>query len=138
MRVLVLVKGDPDPDANSLPTEFFAAMNRFNDELTKAGVMLAADGLFPSEKGKRVQFDGKERTVIDGPFAEAKELVSGYWIWQVRSIDEAVEWLKRAPFEGGTVEIRPIAEPDEYPAGFTDELKKQVERQRAEIAARQP
>jgi hypothetical protein len=137
MRVIVLVKEDPDRDTQPPSTEFFAAMNRFNDELTKAGVMLAADGLLPSDKGKRVRFDGTQRTVIDGPFAEAKELVSGYWIWQVRSLDEAVEWLKRAPFEDGTVEIRPIQEPEDYPAELTDELKRHEERQRAETAARQ-
>ena len=115
MRVLVLVKEGEQSEAGKLPpAEFVAEMQKFNEELAKAGVMLAADGLYSSSKGKRVRFDAKRRSVIDGPFAETKELVAGFWIWQVRSIDEAVEWLKRAPFEGGDVEIRPIFETEDF------------------------
>src|SRR5579883_2899710 len=112
MRVMVFVKENEEAEAGVLPTpEQFEEMGRFNEELAKAGVMLAADGLQPSSKGKRVRFDGDQRTVIDGPFAETKELIAGFWIWQVRSMDEAVEWLKRAPFGGGVeIEIRPIYE----------------------------
>jgi hypothetical protein len=110
MRVLVLVKASEESEKSVMPTkELVAEMGKFNDELVKAGVMLAADGLHPSSKGKRVRFGDAKPTVIDGPFAETKELVSGFWIWQVKSIDEAVEWLKRAPFGGGAeIEIRPI------------------------------
>lgn len=118
MRVLVLVKASPESETGHFPPGFkdvVADMERFNDELTKAGVMLAADGLYPSSKGKRVRFEGKKRSVIDGPFAETKELVAGFWIWQVRSMDEAVEWLKRAPFDGGAeIEIRPIQEQEDF------------------------
>src|SRR5580704_5324166 len=105
MRVMVIVKGNESSEAGVLPSrELLAEMGKFNEELVKAGVMLAADGLHPSSKGKRVRFSGKDRTVIDGPFAESKELIAGFWLWQVRSMEEAVEWLKRAPFGGG-VEI---------------------------------
>jgi hypothetical protein len=116
MRVLVMVKeGDQHEQTGALPTtEFVAKMQKFNEDLVKAGVMLAGEGLYPSAKGKRVRFDGGKRTVIDGPFAETKELVAGFWIWQVRSIDEAVEWLKRAPFEGGDVDIRAIQESEDF------------------------
>jgi hypothetical protein len=114
MRVMVFVKGDSAP-SELPPRELVDQMQKYNEELTKAGVMLAADGLYPSAKGKRVRFDDAKRTVIDGPFAESKELVAGFWIWQVRSIDEAVEWLKRAPFGGGAeVEIRPIFEQEDF------------------------
>src|SRR6187551_1861933 len=108
MRVMVLVKASRESEAGELPsTEMLSAMGKFNEELVKAGVMLAGEGLQDSSKGKRVRFDGDKRTVIDGPFAETKELIAGFWLWQVRSMDEAVEWLKRAPFEGGAeVEIR--------------------------------
>lgn len=115
MRVLVLVKGDPEGEAGSLPNEGLVdEMTKFNERLVAAGVMLAADGLYPSSKGVRIRFDGSKRSIIDGPFAEAKELVAGYWLWQVRSLDEAIEWLKQAPFEGGEVEIRPIWETEDF------------------------
>lgn len=118
MRVLVLVKASPESEAGRFPPDFkdlVSSMQKYNEELVKAGVMLAGDGLYPSSKGKRVRFDGAKRTVIDGPFAETKELVAGFWIWQVRSMDEAVEWLKRAPFDGGNaVEIRPIQEAEDF------------------------
>ena len=110
MRFMVLVKADKNSEAGVLPdTKLLAAMGKFNEELVKAGVMLAGEGLHPSSKGKRIRFEGTKRTVIDGPFAETKELVSGFWIWQVKSMEEAVEWLKRAPFDGGAeIEFRPI------------------------------
>lgn len=122
MRVLVMVKeGEQHEQSGALPpVDFVEKMQRFNEDLVKAGVMLAGDGLYPSSKGKRVRFEGNRRSVIDGPFAETKELVAGYWIWQVRSIDEAVEWLKRAPFEGGDVEIRPIQETEDFAAELGD------------------
>jgi hypothetical protein len=112
MRVMVVVKANKDSEAGILPTpKLLAEMGKFNQELIQAGVMLAGDGLHPSSKGKRVRFSGEKRTVIDGPFTETKELVAGYWIWQVRSMEEAVEWLKRAPFDRETeVEIRPVFE----------------------------
>ncbi len=118
-----------------MPSEaLLRAMGAFNEELVKAGVMLAGDGLHPSRRGKRVRFDGKQRTVIDGPFAETKELVAGYWLWQVRSIDEAVEWLKRAPFDGGVeVTIRPVFEPEDFGKELTPELRAKEERLRAEV-----
>src|ERR1700692_1336079 len=110
-------------------------MGKYNQQLVKAGVMLAADGLQASSKGKRVRFSGEKRTVIDGPFTETKELIAGYWIWQVRSMDEAVEWLKRAPFDGGAeVEIRPVFEAADFGAQLTPELKAQEERLRAQSA----
>jgi len=121
MRCMVIVKADKDSEAGLLPTkktkETFAAMGKFNEELVRAGVMLAGEGLQPSSKGKRVRFSGKQRTVIDGPFAETKELIGGFWLWQVKSMEEAVEWLKRAPFDGGTeVEIRQVYEVSDFPA----------------------
>jgi hypothetical protein len=136
---MILVKASPESEAGELPsTEILDAMSRFNDELIGAGVMLAGDGLRPSTNGVRVRFDGSRRTVIDGPFSEAKELVAGYWIWEVRSVDEAVEWLKRAPFDGGTeVEIRPVFEADDFGEAFTPELRERDDRQRATVAARQ-
>ena len=116
MRVMVIVKATKTSEAGAMPSEkAFAEMGKFNEALVKAGVMLAADGLRPSSQGKRVRFSGGKKTVIDGPFAETKELIAGYWIWQVKSIDEAVEWLKRAPFDGGTeVTIRPIFSPEDF------------------------
>src|SRR5438445_12940457 len=109
MRVLVLVKASKESEAGVMPsTELLTEMGKVNEQLVKAGVMLSGEGLHPTSKGKRVRFEGKKRTVIDGPFAETKELVAGFWIWQVKSIDEAVEWLKRAPFDAGTYEIRQI------------------------------
>ena len=110
MRVLILAKEGQQSEAATPPTpEAMAAYQKFNEELVKAGVVVAAGRLTPSVEGKRVQFDGKKRTVIDGPFAEAKELVAGYWLWQVRSMDEAIEWLKRAPYDGGTFEVRQVS-----------------------------
>jgi hypothetical protein len=120
MRFMVIIKADKKSEAGILPTkenkEMFAAMGKFNEELMKAGVMLAGEGLQPSSKGKRVRFSGRQRTVIDGPFAETKELVGGFWLWQVKSMEEAVAWLKRAPFDGGTeVEIRQVYEVSDFP-----------------------
>jgi hypothetical protein len=141
MRVMVVVKADQDSEAGKLPTrELLEEMGKFNEELVKAGVMLAGEGLHPSRKGKRVRFAGGKKTVVDGPFAETKELIAGYWLWQVRSMDEAVEWLKRCPnpHPGEShVEIRPIFEMDELGEGFTPELREQEERLRAEMAQRQ-
>src|SRR5262249_27625060 len=121
MRFMVIVKANKDSEAGMLPsTEILAAMGKYNEELVKAGVMLAADGLHPSSKGARVRFSGKTRTVIDGPFAETKELIAGYWIWKTSSREEAIEWLKRAPFDGGTeVEIRQVFEAEDFGAEFT-------------------
>jgi hypothetical protein len=117
--------------------ELLAQMGRFNEELVKAGVMLAGDGLQPSSKGKRVRFSADNRTVIDGPFAETKELVAGFWLWQVRSIDEAVQWLKRAPFnEGEEVEIRPVFEASDFGDSLTPELKDQEQRMRDQLAGK--
>jgi hypothetical protein len=137
MRVLVAVKANADSEAGKMPSEHeFAEMGKFNEELVKAGIMLAADGLHPSSKGKRVRFTGTKKTVIDGPFAETKELIAGFWIWQVRSMDEALEWLKRAPFQDAEVELRPIYEAEDLGAEFTPELRQREERLREEIAAR--
>lgn len=135
MRVMVFVKENEQSEAGVLPDEkILTEMGKYNDELIKAGVMLAGDGLYPSSKGKRVRFSGDQKTVIDGPFAETKELIAGYWIWQVRSMDEAVEWLKRAPFGGGTeIEVRPIFESEDFGAQFTPELREQEARQRAQL-----
>jgi hypothetical protein len=136
MRVMVFVKANKDSEAGVMPsTEILTAMGKFNEELVKAGVLLDANGLHASSKGKRVKFSGQQRTVTDGPFAETKELVAGYWLWQVKSIEEAVEWLKRAPFDGGTeVEIRPVFEAADFGARLTPELKAQEERLRAQSA----
>jgi len=112
-------------------------MGKYNEELSKAGIMLAADGLHPSSKGKRVKFSGPERTVTDGPFAETKELIAGFWIWKVKSMDEALEWIKRAPFDGGTeIELRPFFEAEDFGAEFTPELRAQEARLRAEMEKR--
>jgi hypothetical protein len=136
MRVMVFVKANKDSEAGVMPsTEILTSMGKFNEELVKAGVLLDANGLHASSKGKRVKFSGQQRTVTDGPFAETKELVAGYWLWQVKSIEEAVEWLKRAPFDGGTeVEIRPVFEAADFGARLTPELKAQEERLRAQSA----
>src|SRR5262245_556293 len=138
MRVMVLVKASKESEAGQMPTEqLLRDMGNFNEELVKAGVMLAGDGLHPSSKGKRVRFSGSQQSVIDGPFTETKELLAGYWVWQVKSMDEAVAWLKRAPFDGGAeVEIRPVFEADDFGKEFTPELRAQEERLRAEIAER--
>lgn len=136
MRVMVFVKANKDSEAGIMPsTELLTAMGKFNEELVKAGVMLAGEGLQATSKGKRVKFSEQQRTVIDGPFAETKELIAGYWLWQVKSIEEAVEWLKRAPFDGGAeVEIRPVFEIADFGAQLTPELKAQEERLRAQAA----
>src|SRR5437016_607680 len=136
MRVMVIVKANKDSEAGILPsTEILTKMGKYNEELVKAGVMLAGEGLQASSKGKRVRFSGGKQTVIDGPFAETKELIAGYWLWQVRSMEEAVEWLKRSPFDGGAeVEIRPVFEAEDFGAEFTPELREQEERLRKQIA----
>jgi hypothetical protein len=138
---MVMVKATRESEAGVMPSEqLLAAMGRFNDELVKAGVMLAGEGLHPSAKGKRVRFAGSTRTVIDGPFSETKELVAGFWLWQVRSMEEAVEWVRRCPnpMPGESeIEIRPVFEAEDFGAELTPELRAQEERQRAEIAARQ-
>lgn len=138
MRVMVIVKASPESEAGEMPSEeILTRMGDYNDELVKAGVMLAGEGLHPTSKGKRVRFEGEKRTVIDGPFAESKELIAGFWLWQVRSMEEAVEWLKRAPFDGGTeVELRPVFEADDFGEEYTPELRAQEERQRAEMERR--
>jgi len=133
MRVMVLVKADENSEAGALPDEkILAEMGKFNEELVNAGVMLAGEGLQSSSKGARVKFDGKKRTVIDGPFSEAKELIAGYWLWQVKSMDEAIEWLKRAPFDQTEVEIRQVFETEDFGPAMTPELREQEERLRKE------
>ncbi len=136
MRFMVIVKANKDSEAGALPDKkILEAMGKFNDELVKAGVMLAGEGLQASSKGVRVKFSGKQRVVRDGPFAETKELIAGFWLWQVRSKEEAIAWLKRAPFDGGEeVEIRQIFEAEDFGAEYTPELRQQEERQRAAIA----
>ncbi len=138
MRVMVMVKASKQSEAGELPsTELLSAMGKYNEELVKAGIMLAGDGLTPSSKGKRVRFSGSKRTVTDGPFAETKELIAGYWIWQVRSMDEAVEWLKRCPNphpEETEVEIRPIFEAADFGENLTPELKEKGENLRQKLA----
>jgi hypothetical protein len=139
MRVMVLIKADEETEAGVLPSEqLLAEMGNYNEELVKAGVMLAGEGLHPSSKGKRVKFSGGKRTVIDGPFTEAKELIAGFWLWQVRSMDEAVEWVRRMPNPletEGEVEIRPVFEAEDFGAEFTPELREQETRLRAQIEA---
>ncbi|HEY7171427.1 MAG TPA: YciI family protein [Vicinamibacterales bacterium] len=139
MRVMVFVKASKESEAGQMPTtEQLAEMGRYNEELVKAGIMLAGEGLHPSSRGKRVRFSGSQRTVIDGPFAETKELIAGFWIWKVKSIDEAVEWLKKAPFDGGTeIELRPIFDAEDFGKELTPELREQEARLRAEVAARE-
>ena len=138
MRVMVLVKVTTDSENGVLPTEQeLATMGRFNEELVKAGVMLAGEGLKPTSQAKRVQVSGKDRTVVDGPFTETKELVAGFWLWQVRDLDEAVEWVKRCPnpMPGDSViEIRPLYEDGDFGDALTPELKEQEDRLRAEVA----
>jgi len=138
MRVLVIVKASKESEAGQMPSEkLLTDMGRFNEELANAGVMLAGEGLHPSSKGKRVRFSGARPTVIDGPFAETKELIAGYWVWKVKSMDEAVDWLKRAPFDGGAeVEIRPIFEADDFGKELTPELRAQEDRIRDQIERR--
>ena len=144
MRVMVMVKATSQSEAGKMPgTELLTAMGNFNEELVKAGVLLAGEGLHPSARGKRVRFSGSQRTVIDVPFTETKELVAGFWLWQVKSMDEAVEWVRRCPnpMEGESeIEIRPVFEADDFGAEFTPELRAQEERLRAqaEDAANRP
>lgn len=140
MRVMVMVKATRESEAGKMPgTELLAAMGAFNEELVKAGVMLAGEGLHPSARGKRVRFSGRERHVIDGPFAVTNELVAGYWLWQVKSMQEAIEWVKRCPNpmeSDSEIEIRPLFEAEDFGAELTPELRAQEERLRAEVQAR--
>lgn len=140
MRCMVMVKATADSEAGVMPSgKLLEEMGKFNEELVKAGVMLEGEGLHPSSKGVRVRFSGKQRNVVDGPFAETKELVAGFWLWQVKSMEEAVEWVRRCPnpFEGESeIEIRPVFEADDFGAEFTPELREQEERLRAEMAAK--
>lgn len=136
MRVMVIVKANKESEAGVLPsTEILQKMGKFNEELVKAGIMLAGEGLHASSKGKRVKFEGEKRTVTDGPFAESKELIAGFWLWQVRSMDEAVEWLKRAPFDGGTeIEIRRVFEAEDFGANLTPEIMERDQNLRRQVA----
>jgi hypothetical protein len=138
MRVMVFVPGDKDSETGRMPSEeLIAKMMKFNEELVKAGVMLAGDGLTPTSKAKRVRFSGSQRIVSDGPFAETKEIVAGYWIWQVKSMEEAIEWIKRAPFDGGVeVTLRPVFEPEDFGKELTPELRAKQERLRADVDRR--
>ncbi|RQS55589.1 YciI family protein [Burkholderia sp. Bp8986] len=137
MRVMVIVKATAISESGAMPdTELLAAMGQYNEELVKAGVMLAGEGLHPSSRGKRVHFSGKDRTVIDGPFAETKELIAGYWLWQVDSMEEAVEWVKRCPNPmpiESDIEIRQVFSPEDFGAEFTPELQEQEARLRAQL-----
>jgi hypothetical protein len=139
MRVMVIIKADKDSEAGVMPSQqLLAEMGAYNEELVKAGVMLAGEGLHPSSKGVRVKFSGGKRTVIDGPFTEAKELIAGFWLWQVKSMEEAVEWVKRMPNplnSEAEVEIRPVFEAEDFGAEFTPELREQEARLRAQIEA---
>jgi hypothetical protein len=129
MRVIVIVKATKDSEAGVMPDEkLLTDMGKFNEELVKAGVMLAGEGLHPSSKGKRVRFSGDKKTVIDGPFAETKELIAGFWMWQVKSMEEAIEWIQRAPFQETEIELRPVFEAEDFGAEFTPELRKQEDR----------
>jgi len=138
MRVMVLIKANSDTEANVMPSEeLLTEMGKYNEALVKAGVMLAGEGLHPSSKGKRVRFSGSKRTVIDGPFAETKELVAGFWLWQVKSMEEAVEWIKRCPNPTGAesvIELRPVFEMEDFGAELTPELREQEERLREQTA----
>ena len=140
MRFVILIKATKDTEAGVMPSEkLLADMGKFNEELVKAGIMLAGEGLHPSSTGARVKFDGDRRTVIDGPFAETKELIAGFWIWQCKSKQEAIEWVKRCPNptnEHGEIEIRQVFEAEDFGAEFTPELREQEERLRAQIASR--
>jgi hypothetical protein len=140
MRVMVIVKANKNSEAGVMPSQkLLTEMGKFNEELIKAGVLLAADGLHPSSKGKRVRFSGDKRTVIDGPFTETKELIAGFWLWQVRSMEEAVEWVKRcpSPHEGDSeIEIRPVFEAEDFGPEFTPELRERQKRMSAELAAK--
>jgi hypothetical protein len=138
---MVLVKGDADSESGAMPDEeMLKAMGAYNEELVKAGIMLAGEGLHPSSKGKRVRFSGEQRQVIDGPFAESKELIAGFWLWQVKSMDEAVEWVKRCPNPTGVeseIEIRPVFETEEFGEAMTPELREQEARLREQLSSKQ-
>ncbi|HWK29307.1 MAG TPA: YciI family protein [Solirubrobacter sp.] len=138
MRFMVIVPASPESEAGAMPsTAELEAMTKYNEELVKAGVMLAGDGLHPSSKGLRVRFDGRDRTVIDGPFTEAKELIAGFWIWECASRDEALEWLKRAPFDGGVqIELRQVFDAEDFGAELTPELRDTEQRLRDQVAER--
>jgi hypothetical protein len=135
---MVIVKASKESEAGIMPdTKILTDMGKYNEQLANAGIMLAGEGLHPTSKGKRVRFSGNERTVIDGPFAETKELIAGYWLWKVKSIDEAVEWLKKAPFDGGTeIELRPVFENEDFGEEFTPELRRQEDNIRQTIEGR--
>jgi hypothetical protein len=137
MRVMVIIKATPESEAGQMPDmELIAAMGQFNEELVKAGIMQGGDGLKPTSAGARVRFSGKERTVVDGPFAETKELIAGYWLWQVQSMDEAIEWVKRCPnpmVSDSEIEIRPLFEPADFGEAFTPELQEQEKRLRQQL-----
>lgn len=138
MKVMVLVKATEDSEAGVMPSEeILTEMGQFNEELVKAGIMLAGEGLHPTSKGVRVRCYGKNRTVIDGPFTETKELVAGFWIWQVQSMEEAIDWIKRSPFQDEEIEIRPIFSDEDFGEAFTPELREQENRLRAEIEKQQ-
>jgi hypothetical protein len=140
MRCIVMVKANKDSESGVMPeTELLAEMGKFNEELAQAGVLLAGEGLQPSSKGKRVRFSGPKRTVVDGPFAETKELIAGFWLWQVRSMEEAVEWVKRCPnpFEGESeIEIRQVFEADDFGPDYTPELRERDERVRNQVVVK--
>ena len=140
MRFMVIVKASKESEAGVMPNQtLLAEMGKFNEELVKAGVLLAGEGLHPTSKGKRVKFSGAKRTVVDGPFTETKELIAGFWLWQVRSLEEAIEWVKRCPnpHEGESeIEIRQVFEAEDFGAEFTPELKEKEERLRAQVAAK--
>ena len=137
MRVMVMVPASKESEAGALPdTKILTEMGKFNEQLVKAGVLLAGEGLQPTSKGKRVRFSGITPTVVDGPFAESKELVAGFWLWQVKSMDEAIEWIKRAPFGGGVeIEIRPVFETEDFGDAMTPEMREQEDRMRAQSVA---
>ncbi len=141
MRVMVIVKATEDSENGVMPDErLLTEMGNFNEELVKAGIMLAGEGLHPSSKGARIRFSGDKRTVIDGPFAETKELIAGFWLWQVKSMDEAIEWVKRCPNPMNTdsdIEIRPVFEAEDFGAELTPELREQEERLRSQMTAKQ-
>ena len=139
MRFMVIVKANKESEQGIMPSEtILADMGKYNEQLANAGVMLAGEGLHPSSKGKRVRFEGTKRTVVDGPFAETKELIAGFWLFQARSMDEALEWVKRAPFDGGTeIEVRQVFEAEDFGAEFTPELQKQEEQIREKLTANQ-
>ena len=138
MRCMILVKADKNSEAGVLPDQkLLTEMGKYNEELAAAGVLLAAEGLHPSSKGARVRFSGSTRTVIDGPFAETKELIAGFWLWQVKSMEEAIEWVKRCPMSHAEIEIRQVFEAEDFGPAFTPELREQEERLRAQTGSKQ-